>query len=72
MIINTGNLQVTLPSDRQIAMSRRFDAPRKMVFDAYTKPELLKRWLGVFAGFDTLAGVLESILSNGTGAAAQP
>ena len=40
-------LQVTTPSDREIAMTRVFDAPRQLVFDAYTKPELLKRWLGV-------------------------
>jgi uncharacterized protein YndB with AHSA1/START domain len=48
---NTGNLRVTTPSDREIAMSRVFDAPRKLVFDVYTKPELLKRWLGVFGGW---------------------
>ena len=41
-------LQVTTPSDREIAMTRVFDAPRSLVFDAWTKPELLKRWLGVF------------------------
>lgn len=49
-----GSLQVTTPGDREIAMTRVFDAPRKLVFDAYTKPELLKRWLGVFGGW-TLA-----------------
>src|ERR1700682_6261004 len=43
-------LQVTTPSDREIAMTRVFDAPRSLVFDAWTKPELLKRWLGVFGG----------------------
>ena len=43
-----GKLQVTTPSDREIAMTRVFDAPRNLVFDAWTKPELLKRWLGVF------------------------
>ena len=41
-------LQITTPSDREIAMTRTFEAPRTMVFDAWTKPELLKRWLGVF------------------------
>ncbi len=46
-----GNLKVTTPSDREIAMTRVFDAPRRLVFDAYTKPELLKRWLGVFGGW---------------------
>jgi len=46
----TGKLQVTTPSDREIAMMRVFDAPRKLVYDALTKPELVKRWLGVFGG----------------------
>ncbi|HEX4962844.1 MAG TPA: SRPBCC family protein [Thermoanaerobaculia bacterium] len=40
-----GNLQVTTPSDREIAMTRVFDAPRPLVFEALTKPELVKRWL---------------------------
>ncbi len=42
---NAGTLMVTTPSDREIAMTRVFDAPRSLVFDALTKPELLKRWL---------------------------
>jgi uncharacterized protein YndB with AHSA1/START domain len=48
---NTGSLQITTPSDRELAMTRVFDAPAHLVFDAYTKPELLKRWLGVFGGW---------------------
>jgi uncharacterized protein YndB with AHSA1/START domain len=48
---NTGSLQVTTPSEREIAMTRVFDAPRRLVFDALTKPELVKRWLGVRAGW---------------------
>src|SRR5882672_7435090 len=44
-------LQITLPSDREIAMTRVFEAPRRLVFDAHTKPELIKRWLGVRAGW---------------------
>ena len=43
---NTGNLKVTTPSDREIVMTRVFDAPRRMVFDAFSKPEHLKRWFG--------------------------
>jgi uncharacterized protein YndB with AHSA1/START domain len=39
------NLKVTTPSDREIMMTRVFDAPRSLVFDCYTRPELLKRWL---------------------------
>jgi len=48
---STGSLKVTTPSDREIAMTRVFDAPRSLVFDALTKPELLKRWLGVRGGW---------------------
>ncbi len=48
---NTATLQITTPSDREIAMTRIFAAPRTLVFDAWTKPELLKRWLGVHAGW---------------------
>jgi len=40
-----GKLQLTTPSDREIEVTRVFDAPRKLVYDAWTKPELLKRWL---------------------------
>jgi uncharacterized protein YndB with AHSA1/START domain len=42
--MSTATLEVTTPSDREIAMTRVFDAPRKLVFDCFTKPELLKRW----------------------------
>jgi uncharacterized protein YndB with AHSA1/START domain len=49
---NTGNLKITTPSNREIAMTRVFDAPRKLIYDAWTKPELLKRWLGVFGGWE--------------------
>lgn len=41
----TNTLEVTTPSDREIVMKRVFDAPRSVVFDAFTKPELIKRWL---------------------------
>ncbi len=43
---NTGTLKVTTPGDREVVLTRVFDAPRWMVFDAFTKPELLKRWFG--------------------------
>src|SRR3954462_15764579 len=47
----TGSLQVTTLSDREIVMTRAFNAPRRLVFDAWTKPELIKRWLGVMGGW---------------------
>ena len=39
-------LSVTAPTDRQIRLTREFEAPRARVFDAWTKPELLRRWFG--------------------------
>lgn len=41
----SGKMKVTTPTDREIVMTRVFDAPRNLVFEAHTKPELLKRWL---------------------------
>ena len=43
---NTGTLNVTMPSEREIMMTRVFNAPRRLVFEAFSKPELLKRWFG--------------------------
>lgn len=42
---DTGGLNVTAQGAREIVMTRAFDAPRDLVFEAFTKPELLKRWL---------------------------
>src|SRR5690348_8252714 len=36
--------KLTLPTDRQILIERSFDAPRHLVYEAYTTPELVKRW----------------------------
>src|SRR6267378_6313131 len=38
-------LQITTRGDRELVMTREFDAPRKLVYDAHTKPELVRRWL---------------------------
>jgi uncharacterized protein YndB with AHSA1/START domain len=43
---NTSALTVTLPSDREIVLTRVFDAPRALVFEAYTTPEHLRHWWG--------------------------
>jgi uncharacterized protein YndB with AHSA1/START domain len=40
-----GTLMVVAKGDREITMTRRFGAPRAMVFEAWTRPELLKRWM---------------------------
>jgi len=42
---NANTFQLTAQGDREIVMSRVFDAPARLVFDAHTKPELVKRWL---------------------------
>ena len=40
-----GSLKVTTPTDREIEMTRVFHAPRRLVWETMTEPELLKRWL---------------------------
>ena len=40
----SGTARVTLPADNQILITREFDAPRHLVWRAYTEPELIKRW----------------------------
>lgn len=42
---NSAELKVTTPSSREIVMTREFEAPRHLVFDALVKPEMLMRWL---------------------------
>ena len=38
-------LKITTAGDGELVMTRVFDAPRKLVYDAHTKPELVRRWL---------------------------
>lgn len=35
-----------MPTEREIVMTRLFDAPRRLVFEAMTRPDLLERWCG--------------------------
>jgi uncharacterized protein YndB with AHSA1/START domain len=46
-----GRLVISTPSDRELTMTRSFNAPRDLVFAAWTKPELLRRWLGFHNGW---------------------
>ena len=48
---------VTLPTDTQILVSREFDAPKHLVYKAWTTPELLKRWWSARRGEMTVAEV---------------
>jgi uncharacterized protein YndB with AHSA1/START domain len=43
---NSGTFSVTTPSDQEIRMTRLFDAPRQLVFEAMSKPEHVRRWWG--------------------------
>ncbi len=44
---NSDTFKATTPSDREIVLTRLFDAPRRLVFEAMTKPEHVKRWWGI-------------------------
>jgi uncharacterized protein YndB with AHSA1/START domain len=43
-VTSSGSAKVTLPADEEILITREFDAPRHLVFKAYTTPELVRRW----------------------------
>lgn len=45
-VANSDTFKTTTPSDREIVLTRLFDAPRRLVFDAMTKPEHVRRWWG--------------------------
>jgi len=56
---NPGSLKVTTPSDREIVITRVFDAPRTLVWEAITTPALLERWLGGLPGWTMTACALD-------------
>src|SRR3954468_23832879 len=41
---SSGSAKVTLPTDEQILIVREFDAPRHLVYRAWTTPDLVRRW----------------------------
>jgi uncharacterized protein YndB with AHSA1/START domain len=53
----SGTAVVTLPSDTEVLIVREFDAPKHLVFEAWTTPELIKRWWSGDRGEVTLADV---------------
>ena len=56
-VTSSGTATVTLPTDEQILITREFDAPRHLVYEAWTTPELVKRWWSGKRGEVTLAEV---------------
>jgi uncharacterized protein YndB with AHSA1/START domain len=51
MTTRPGKLELSLRGDCEIVFTRVFNAPRQLVFDAFTKPELVRRWLGGLEGW---------------------
>lgn len=46
-VANSDSFKATTPSDREIVLTRLFDAPRRLVFEAMSKPEHVRRWWGI-------------------------
>ena len=57
MAVSSHSATVTLPTDEQILITREFDAPRHLVYEAYTTPELVKRWWHANRGEATIAEI---------------
>jgi uncharacterized protein YndB with AHSA1/START domain len=54
-VTGSGKATVTLPTDEQILITREFDAPRHLVYRAWTEPELVGRWWSGNRGEVTVA-----------------
>ena len=55
--MSSGTATVTLPTDEQILITREFDAPRHLVYRAWTTPDLVRRWWHANRGEVTLAEI---------------
>ncbi len=55
--VSSGTATVTLPTDEQILITREFDAPKHLVYKAWTTPELVKRWWSGHHGEMTIADI---------------
>jgi uncharacterized protein YndB with AHSA1/START domain len=56
-VMSSRKATVTLPTDEQIRITRDFDAPRHLVYKAWTTPELVKRWWNAKRGEVTVAEI---------------
>ncbi|MBA3262727.1 MAG: SRPBCC family protein [Thermoleophilaceae bacterium] len=57
MAVSSGTATVTLPTDEQILITREFDAPKHLVYEAWTTPELVRRWWSADRGEMTIAEI---------------
>src|ERR687895_478711 len=56
-VASSGAATVTLPTDEQILITREFDAPKHLVYEAFTTPELVRRWWHAKRGEMTIAEI---------------
>jgi uncharacterized protein YndB with AHSA1/START domain len=56
-VTSSGTATVTLPTDEQILIRREFEAPKHLVYKAWTTPELVKRWWSGNRGEMTIAEI---------------
>jgi uncharacterized protein YndB with AHSA1/START domain len=56
-VASSGSAILTLPTDEQILITREFDAPKHLVYKAWTTPELVKRWWNAKRGEVTIAEI---------------
>ena len=56
-VTSSASAKVTLPTDEQILITREFDAPKHLVYRAWTTPELVKRWWSGHRGEMTIAEI---------------
>jgi len=56
-VTSSGTATVTLPTDEQILITREFDAPKHLVYEAWTTPDLVKRWWTARRGEATIAEI---------------
>ena len=56
-VTSSGTAKVTLPTDEQILITREFDAPKHLVYKAWTTPELVRRWWSADRGEMTVAEI---------------
>jgi len=57
-------MEVTHPSDMELRIQRRFDAPRQLVWDAHTQPELIRQWMQGMEGWSMSVCTFEARLGG--------
>lgn len=61
-----GKMRIEADGDRRIIVTREFEFPREEVFDAYTEPEQVQHWLGVFGGWSMTTCEIERRIGGTT------